>query len=150
MRPVENGVVVPARAAYSHSASVSSLYVRPAVRDNQGRKPFVMSYHDTLDTGRFPTSLALYEQSPAATQAPHSSSVTSNLPTAKGLPMVTLCMGPSSFSCFSSFSGDPLMKLPAGTATLPGHSGQSLKVSPGLTQRFSLPTCASTPSHRSR
>src|SRR5262245_35381054 len=37
------------------------------------------------------------------------------------------------------------MKLPGGTTTISGHSGQSLKLSPGFRQRFSFPTSVSTP-----
>jgi hypothetical protein len=46
----------------------------------------------------------------------------------------------------SSLIGEPMMKVPAGTITISGHSAQSLNVSFGLRQRVSLPTCASTPS----
>jgi hypothetical protein len=40
------------------------------------------------------------------------------------------------------------VKVPTGITTISGHSGQSLKVSFGVRQRFSLPISASTPSHR--
>src|SRR5437764_142352 len=106
-----------------------------------------MSSQDTLITGRLPLpqpwSSGLCLQLPLDAHASHSANVTSNLPTANGLAMVTLCVGFSSL-----FFSDPIMKLPAGTTTISGHSGQSLKLSFGFRQRFSLPTCASTPSQR--
>jgi hypothetical protein len=46
-----NAVVVPARYAYSHSASVGSL--SPVVE----RKPWI-AIHDTFSTGRFGTCAA--------------------------------------------------------------------------------------------
>src|SRR5262245_26867818 len=142
--PVENAVVVPARAAYSHSASVSSLYTLPVLRDSQGRYSFVMSSHDTLITGRFPrpqpSSLGLYLQPPAAAHASHSASVSSNLPAAKGRAMLTLC----------SLAGDPIMNLPAGTTTISGQSGQSRKLAPepGLTDNAGSRRAASSSAFR--
>src|SRR5688572_32130072 len=110
VHPVENGVVVPARAAYSHSASVNKRYVLPALPDSQGRYTFLMSSHDTLMTGSRsrpqPRSSGLCLQLAAATHKPHSANVTSNLPTAKGLSMVTLRCGPSSTLRPSSLTGE--------------------------------------------
>src|SRR5262245_40658055 len=54
--------------------------------------------------------------------------------------MVTLCTGLA-----SSDSSEPIMNSPPGTTTISGQSAQSLKLSPGLRQRFSLPTSPSTP-----
>src|SRR5262245_34517982 len=93
-------VVVPARAAYSHSASVSRRYVFPVLRDSQARYSLASS-HDTLITGRLPLPQPLSSgreslpQPPPAAQASHSANVTSYLPTANGLAIVTLCCGPS-------------------------------------------------------
>jgi hypothetical protein len=50
----------------------------------------------------------------SATQASHSSNVTSNLETASGCASVTSCCGPSLVSRSDSFSGDPITNLPAG------------------------------------
>ncbi|HJP54529.1 MAG: hypothetical protein QF511_05300 [Rhodospirillales bacterium] len=62
--------------------------------------------------------------------ASHSACVTSYLPAAKGRGMVTWCTG------FSSLSPPPLKspiwKLPAGTTTISGHSGQSRNAVPGV------------------
>src|SRR5262245_47494528 len=149
--PVENAVVVPARAAYSHSASVSSLYVLPVLRDSQGRYSFVMSSHDTLITGRLsrpqPSSSGLCLQPPTARHASQSANVTSCLPTAKTRSMVTVRCGPSSSERPCSRAGEPITKVPAGTTIISGQSGQSLNVSLGLRQRLSLPNDASRPSH---
>src|SRR5262249_9413971 len=64
-------------------------------------------------------------------------------PTASGLAIVTLCTG-----CSSLYSSEPIMNSPAGTITISGHVLQSLKLSFGLRQRFSLPTWVSMPSQR--
>src|SRR5215471_2782497 len=105
-----------------------------------------MSPHETFIAGRLPCpqprSSGLYLQPPAETQASHSAKVASNFPTANGLAIVTLCTG---FSLL--YSSEPIMNSPAGTTTISGHVSQSLKLSLGFRQRFSLPTCATTPSH---
>jgi hypothetical protein len=54
------------------------------------------------------------------------------LPTANGRAMVTGRCGPSLPSRPGSSSGDPIMKLPAGTTTISGHSGQSRNTRPGV------------------
>ena len=51
--PVEKGVFVPARAAYSHSVSVNSLYFNPVFFDSHATYSLASS-HDTLVTGRRP------------------------------------------------------------------------------------------------
>src|SRR5215510_14562679 len=100
-----------------------------------------MSFQETLITGRLPrphpSSPGLYLHAPAVTQASHCANVTSNLPTANGLTMVTLRCGPSEASCPSSLAGDPIRKVPAGTTTISGHWWHSVKLSFGLSPRSS-------------
>src|SRR4051812_49514742 len=60
-------------------------------------------------------------------QARHSATVTSYMPSAKGLASVTLWLGRS----LASPEADPMVKLPAGTCTMIGHSGQSRKLPVG-------------------
>src|SRR5436190_22473138 len=111
----------------------------------------MISSHDTLMTGRLPRpqpwSSGRYLQPPAVTQASHSANSISNLPTANHAILTVRC-GPSSLNRSASLAGDPIMNSPAGTTTISGHSGQSLKVSFGFRQRISLSTWASVPSHR--
>jgi hypothetical protein len=111
-----------------------------------------MSFDDTSMTGCRPRpqtsgGLCWHPVTVSATHASHSAKVSSNLLTANGLAIVTLCWGPSSLHRLASSAGEPIMNSPAGTTTISGHSGQSLKVSFGFRQRFSLPTSAATPSH---
>jgi hypothetical protein len=54
--------------------------------------------------------------------------------------MMTMRRGSSLSRRASSLIGDPMMKLPAGTITISGHSAQSLNASFGLRHRISLPT----------
>src|SRR5262245_13946778 len=100
-----------------------------------------------LITGRSPRpqlrSSGTYLQPPALTQASQMAKVTSNLLTAIGLVIVTLCTG---FSF--EYSSEPIMNSPAGITTISGQSGQSLKLSFGFRHLRSLPTCTSTPSQR--
>src|SRR5262245_6261067 len=100
-----------------------------------------MSPHDTCITGLLsrphPLSSGLCLQALAATQASHSAKVTSYFPAAKALAMVTVRCGPSSSERPSSPNGDPIVKLPAGTTTISGHSSHSLKLSLGLSARSS-------------
>src|SRR5262245_40266207 len=84
-------------------------------------------------------------QPPSATQASHSSNVTEYFPAENGAAIVTRT-STSSLYRSGSFAGDPIMKVPAGTTTISGQVGQSLKVSLGLRQPRSLATCM--PSHR--
>src|SRR5215204_3743192 len=139
--PKGNFVSLVARAAYSHSASVSSRYVAPVLSNSQGRYWPVMSSHEMLMTGRAPrpqpSSSGLSLQPPALTHASHSANVTSYFAIANGELMVTLRCGPSFSSRLFSFTGEPIMKKPVGTTTISGHSGQSLKVSLGF-KHFSL------------
>src|ERR1700722_20128253 len=65
--------------------------------------------------------------------ASHSSNVTANRPTANGLDILTEYCGPSSLMRPSSLTGEPMAKLPGGTATISGHLAQSLKMSPRFT-----------------
>src|SRR5579872_5815521 len=67
-------------------------------------------------------------QPPAATQASHSSKVTSERPIAKGAE-ITASLGAASCGMRAvSCGGDPTSAEPAGTTTISGHSAQSLKV----------------------
>src|SRR5215472_2974835 len=72
--PVENAVVVPPRAAYSHSASVSNRYLTPVRLDNQITYCCTSS-HDTPITGCWalphPRSLGEYPHPPSVTQVSH-------------------------------------------------------------------------------
>jgi hypothetical protein len=102
-------------------------------------------------TGRLsrpkPWSFGAWLHAPSAAQASHSVNVTSNLPTAKGRASTTSCTGVSSLA-----ASEPIANVPAGTTTISGHAGQSLKLSPGLRQRRASAVtpaqpdaCASTP-----
>src|SRR6187551_439530 len=95
-----------------------------------------MSSHDTRITGRLsrpqPLSPGRYLQPPADAQASHSANVTSNLPTANGLAIVTLRWGPSLSNRPFSSVRDPIKKFPEGTTTISGQSGQSVKLSFGM------------------
>src|SRR5262249_13450798 len=95
-----------------------------------------------------PSSLGLWPLQPSSPmQASHSSKVTAYLPAANDAGIDTrTCV--SSLSRCGSFAGEPMEKLPAGATIISGQVGQSLKLSLGLRQRFSPPTCASMPSHR--
>src|SRR5262245_10582872 len=86
-------------------------------------------------------------------QLSHSSKVTAYLPTANAVAIDTSTCTSSLYCRSGSFRGDPIVKLPAGTTTMSGHSGQSLNCSvipaPGLKQRCSFcPTETSIPSQR--
>src|SRR5262245_21812112 len=148
--PVENAVIVPARAAYSHSASVSNRYLSP-VRLNSQIKYCCTSSHDTPIIGcralPHPRSFGEYSQPPAVTHESHSSNVVSYLATAKYACIVTLCCGPSLIDRPISFVGEPSMTCPPPTTTISGHSAQSLKTSLYLRQRSSRPTRTSRVSH---
>src|SRR6516225_1887401 len=80
-------VCVPARAAYSNSASDSNRYDLPVIRDSHAAYCRASS-HVTLMTGcrprPKPPSLTRGSQSPCATQVSQSLNVTSNLATANG------------------------------------------------------------------
>src|SRR5262249_20432593 len=79
-----------------------------------------------------PLSSGRYSLHPlAATQASHSSNVTSYMPAAKD-GTVTRCCGLSSSKRPGSVAGEPIVKLPLCTTTICGQSVQSLNVSPGL------------------
>ena len=103
-----------------------------------------MSRHDTLTTGRLArpqrksSGLCLHPRS--AMQASHSSKPDLELAYCERFGDADVVQGDSKGLSFA-----PIVKLPAGTTTISGHSGQSLKLSPGFRQRFSLPTSASTP-----
>src|SRR5258706_5979735 len=125
--------MAPARAAYSHSASVRSRYSLLVNRESQPTYCMV-SPQLTLIAGIFPRPQrsGTRGQAVAATHASHSSNVTSNLEAANGLAIVTLCCGPSLSTRSGSLSGETIVKLPAGTTTISGQSGQSLKLCPAL------------------
>src|SRR5271168_3843354 len=57
------------------------------------------------------------------------------LPTAKGLAIMTLCRGLSSMSRPVSVAAEPMVKLPSGTTTVSGHLSHSLKLSFGSSVR---------------
>ena len=84
--PVLKAVVVPARAAYSHSALVGSRQVCPVLRLSQVTYCWASS-QETLITGcrprPQPSSAGRWVQPPSATQASHSSNVTSYFPNSK-------------------------------------------------------------------
>jgi hypothetical protein len=73
------------------------------------------------------------EELAALAIASHSSNVTSNLETANGFATVTSCGGPSLASRSGSFSGEPIMNLPAGMTIIAGQPfAHSLKSEPGF------------------
>src|SRR4051794_25631920 len=61
--PNANWVRVPARQAYSHSASVGSRYLRPALASSGAAESFAQkstaSAHSTPSTGKSPVSMPL-------------------------------------------------------------------------------------------
>src|SRR5262249_38728827 len=92
------------------------------------------SAQDTLITGCWPRPQgcsSFGSHPPCAAHASHSSNVISNLPTAKGCAIVTRCCGPSLALRPTSFAGDPIMKVPAGTTTISGQLAHSLNLRPG-------------------
>src|SRR5215475_4556576 len=94
LSPQEKEVLAPARAAYSHSASVRSRYSLPVNCESQPTYRLA-STQLTLIAGIFPRpqTSGTRGHAAAATQASHSSNVTSNLETANGtlIPSTTLC-----------------------------------------------------------
>src|SRR6516165_2234312 len=81
-------------------------------------------------------SLIPWVQSPYVTQVSHSSNVSSNLATANGLTILTVCCGPSQAWRPFSVGGDPIMNSPAGTTIISGQSlAHSRKASPALSAR---------------
>src|ERR1700730_1154487 len=126
--------MAPARAAYSHSASVRSRYSLPVNRESQPTY-CLASFQLSLITGISPRPQrsGTRGHAPAATQASHSSNVTSNLETANGLAIVTSCCGRSLASRPDSFSGEPIMNLPGGTTIITGQPfAHSLTSEPGF------------------
>src|SRR5262249_4493126 len=139
-------VVVPARAAYSHSASLGRRYVLPVFRDNQARYAFE-SFQETLITGLRPrpqpSSFGLRAQPPSAKQASHSAKVIVKRPRANGLGIATGCCGLIVKSVFASASGSPIMNFPIGTTSIAGQNAhdcplvrwsRKLSPEPGLTE----------------
>ena len=98
------------------------LRIRPAHMDDRPSPPAQ------------PLSSGLCEHPPPRRHASHSSNVTSYTPTANGSDILTRCTGPSSASRPFSPDGEPIMKLPAGTATISRHQvpSQSRKTSPSV------------------
>src|SRR6516164_11728053 len=132
--PQEYRVLTPARAAYSHSASVGSRYSLPVNCESQ-LTYCLASTQLTLITGILsrPHRSGTRGHAAAATQASHSSNVTSNLERANGFAIVTSCGGPSLAFRSSSFSGEPIMNLPAGMTIISGQPfAHSLKFEPGF------------------
>src|ERR1700680_3358041 len=126
-------MVLP-RAAYSHSASVTSRYSLPVNCESQPTY-CLASPQLTFMTGISPRPQlsGARRHAAAATQASHSSNVTSNLETANGFVIVTSCCGRSLASRSDSFSGEPIMNLPAGTTIITGQPfAHSLKSEPGF------------------
>src|ERR1700731_1057249 len=126
--------MAPPRAAYSHSASVRSRYSLPGNRESQPTYCLASSQL-TLITGISPRPQrsGTRGHAAAATQASHSSNGTSNLETANGLAIVTSCCGRLLASRPDSFSGEPIMNLPAGTTIITGQPlAHSLKSEPGF------------------
>src|SRR6202047_115457 len=145
-------MVLP-RAAYSHSASVRSRYSLPVNCESQPTY-CLASPQLTLITGispRPPRS-GTRGHAAAATQASHSSNVTSNLETANGFATVTSCGGPSLASRSDSFSGEPIMNLPAGMTVIAGQPlAHSLKSEPGFAAfAFSCSTVSTVGSNATR
>src|SRR4051812_42907841 len=106
--PVEKGVVVPARQAYSHSASVGRRYGFLSLACSFLQNSW-QSSHETFSTGRFLSPLKWLGLLPMT--ACHCSWVTSWIPRKKPLVSVTLCWT-SSLLRPSSFSLLPIVKLP--------------------------------------
>src|SRR6202022_2152434 len=132
--PQEERVLAPARAAYSHSASVRSRYSLPVNCESQPTY-CLASPQLTLITGISPRPQrsGTRGHAAAATQASHSSNVTSNLETANGFATVTSCCGRSPPSPSDSLFGEPIMNLPAGTTIITGQPfAHSLKSEPGF------------------
>jgi hypothetical protein len=117
-------VGVPARAAYSHSASVRSRY---SLLVNHESQPIycVASSQLTLITGICPRPQrsATRWHVPASAQASHSANVASNLETANGLAILTSCCGTSLVDLPGSSSGEHFIgkRLVAQVVVLAGH-----------------------------
>ena len=130
--PQGNRVSLPARAAYSHSASLGSRYRFPVISDSQPAYACASS-QDTSIAGRSPRpnprSRTPLRQAPAAAHASHCANVVSYLASAKGRGMLTVRTGPSSTSPPPDRS--PIRKVPAGTTTSSGHTSQSRMTAPG-------------------
>src|SRR5215475_7696154 len=134
LSPQEKEVLAPARAAYSHSASVTNRYSLPVNCESQPTY-CLASTQLTLIAGILPRpqTSGTRGHAAAATQASHSSNVTSNLETANGFVIVTSCSGPSLAFLSGSFSGEPMMNFPEGTTIITGQPfAHSLKSEPGL------------------
>src|SRR5215510_15992253 len=132
--PQEWRVLAPARAAYSHSASVRSRYSLPVNCESQPTY-CLASTQLTLIAGILPRpqTSGTRGHAAAATHASHSSNVTSNLETANGFVIVTSCGGPSLGSRSGSLSGEPIINLPAGMTIITGQPfAHSLKSEPGF------------------
>src|SRR5215831_8401977 len=132
--PQEWRVLAPARAAYSHSASVRNQYSLPVNCESQPTY-CLASTQLTLIAGILPRpqTSGTRGQAAAATQASHSSNVTSNLETANGFVIVTSCCGPSLAFRSGSFSGEPMTNFPEGMTIIAGQPfAHSLKSEPGL------------------
>src|SRR5262249_47415474 len=95
-RPHQNCELVPARAAYSHSASLGSRYPFFVFCESQVTKALASS-HLTSMTGRLPRphpwSSGGYLHPPEPTKRPHSSKVISRRPIANGLAITPRCWG---------------------------------------------------------
>src|SRR5579864_1403489 len=110
--PQKYAVVVRARAAYSHSDSLSSRYGRPVSLASHVTY-CCASCQSTLITGRSPRpqgAAGLLVQPPSLTQVSHWSKVMSFSATAKFLANVTSRCGPSSSQRPISSFGDPIVK----------------------------------------
>src|SRR5262245_19715773 len=116
--PKANGVAVPARAAYSHSASVGNRYARPVFCDSRLQNSTASSQLTPL-TGVLP---CLYKGSDGSASkadftigrfatSRHCSCVTSYLPIQND-GSVTLRCGPSVGMRSSSSFGEPIVKSP--------------------------------------
>src|SRR5262245_32569337 len=125
--------MAPARAAYSHSASVKSRYSFWVNCDSQATY-CLASLQLTLITGIRPRPQwsGTRGHRTAATQASHSSKLTSNLDTANGSATETSRWGPSLASRSGSSSGEPIVNLPAGMTIMTGQPvAHSLNSEPG-------------------
>jgi hypothetical protein len=131
--PQWRAVVVPARAAYSHSASDGSRYRCPVTCESQA----LYSSASTRDTSFTGWSSVMPRRrrgwcvhAPALTHWPHSRNVTSYLPMANDAPISTSTCGFSARSVQSgrtgfdsegsSPSGLPIMNRPGGSTTMTG------------------------------
>ena len=124
--PVWYGVVVPARQAYSHSASVGRRYGLPSFFESQAQKSTACCQVTNVTGSSSPLVMPNLPRSflCSGSNCSYCALVTSVLPMKKGCVILTVCAGASSASRSShslrvvgAFSPTPMVNSPAGMRT---------------------------------